>query len=317
MEQAAILGDEEEDQPVDEVQQLAEEVGDRHFARLQTRAQRRILQEAGAEGEERRLEAAAQPLAGGDALLGAGLAPVLERAIGDGGTRGSKAGRMDQEPQRREIGKGLVLEHAGEIGLDIGGAGKALIVADETQGEPVGAEAPERALLSVEPVLDGGGCGAAAAIAGELLGGLVDTISRRHHHDGRAPAQRLEGDGECPFPEGALADAGDVGKAEDVAQQLLDEFHRREVGWRVASAEGLEQGLPDAEVARHLLTQGHALRDLVFGLLLAFRVGRGDAGQHGGGDERALEAQRVEGERGRFLPTRHLRPPPGRARTGR
>ena len=145
VQQVAVLGGEQKDQPIDEAEELAEEVRQRQLAGAQLLAQRAILgmrQEAVAEAEQRRLDAVAQLVAGGDALLLARLAPALERAVGWRRAGSAEAAGMDQQPQRGEVGEVLALEDAAQVGFDIGRAREAGIVAHEAQAHAVRSTGP-------------------------------------------------------------------------------------------------------------------------------------------------------------------------------
>src|SRR5450830_991613 len=114
---------------------------------MQLFAQPRIVgvrQEAVAEAEQRGLNAIAQFVACSDAFLLAGIAPAFEGALRWRGSGETKAAGMNKQPQRREVCKGIAFENAPKIGLDIGRAREAGIVAHETQLGAICAQAPER-----------------------------------------------------------------------------------------------------------------------------------------------------------------------------
>ena len=95
-----------------------------------------------AEAQQRGLDAVAQVVARGDALLLAGLAPAFERAVGRRRAGQAEAAGVDQQPQRGEIGEGFALEDAAQVGFDIGGAREAGVVAHEAQVDAVGSTGP-------------------------------------------------------------------------------------------------------------------------------------------------------------------------------
>src|SRR5262245_21483247 len=100
------------------------------------RAQRGVVgvaEKAAAKTKQRRFNAVAQTLASGDALLAAGLAPMFERAIGRRRTRHAETAGVEEEPQSGEIGEGLALEDAAQIGLDDGRPCQAGIIAQQAQ----------------------------------------------------------------------------------------------------------------------------------------------------------------------------------------
>ena len=81
--EGAVLGDEQEDQPIDDAQELAVKVGERHLAGAQGVAQRGVLRMAGeafAEDLQRLLDAAAQVAQGARALFVGELGPLLQPA---------------------------------------------------------------------------------------------------------------------------------------------------------------------------------------------------------------------------------------------
>ena len=160
MQQVAVFRGEQENQPVDETQELAEKLRQRQRARMQLFAQRRIVwvrQEAIAEAQQRGLNAIAQLVARGDAFLLAGIAPAFEGAVRWRGSGKAETAGMDEQPQRCEVREGIAFEDAPKIGLDIGRARKAGIVAHQPKLRAIGAQAPERTFAGIQPVLQCGG----------------------------------------------------------------------------------------------------------------------------------------------------------------
>src|SRR5579885_2431448 len=151
-------------------------------------------EETVAEAQERRLNSVAQPIAGGDPFLLAGLAPALQRAIAGRRAGPSEAARMHEEPKRREIGEILFLEDRAQIGFDEGGARQALVVAHEPQAVAVAAKAP------------------AAAVAGQVIARPVEFVRWRHHHNWHSSAEPIQRHGEMPAAEDARADTCKTGE---------------------------------------------------------------------------------------------------------
>ena len=229
MQQVAVLGGEQKDQPIDEAEKLAEELRQRQRADCSCSRSAALL---GCDRKPlpRLSSAASTPSRSLSRAVTPSFWPASRQrssAQSDGGVPASaEAAGMDQQPQRREIGEGIAFEDAAQIGLDIGGARQARIVAHEAQVDAVGAKAPERAFAGIEPVLQGGGGRAPAPVGGQVRAGAVEIVRGRHDHDRYAAAERFQRDGELPVADRASAHAAHVGKAEHVAQELLDEIHR-------------------------------------------------------------------------------------------
>ncbi len=60
---------------------------------------------------------------------------------------------MDQQPEGREVGVEIIAENLGQVDLDPGRTGQNNIVAEKTQREAVGNNAPEAVLIRVEVFL--------------------------------------------------------------------------------------------------------------------------------------------------------------------
>ena len=104
-------------------------------------------------------------VARGDALLAAGLAPAFERAIGRRRAGRAEAARVDQQPEGGEIGERLALEDAAQIRLDEGRPVRLALSRTRRSCVAVAAQAPERAVARIEPILHGRGGRASAAVA--------------------------------------------------------------------------------------------------------------------------------------------------------
>ena len=145
MQQVAVLGGEQEDQPVDEAQELAEEVRQRQLAGLQLLAQRPL---SGCERNPlpRLSSAASTPSRSFSRAATPSFWPASRQrssAQSDGGALGeAEAAGVDEQPERGEIGEVLVLEDAAQVGLDIGGTREARVVAHEAQVDAVGSTGP-------------------------------------------------------------------------------------------------------------------------------------------------------------------------------
>ncbi|GEM_PF-5972227 len=238
-------------------------------------------EETVAEAQERRLNSVAQPIAGSDPFLLAGLAPALQRAIGGRRAGPSEAARMHEEPKRREIGEILFLEDRAQIGFDEGGARQALVVAHEPQAVAVAAKAPAALFAGVHPVLDRRGGRAPAAVGGQVIARPVEFVRWRHHHNRHSSAEPIQRHGEMPAAEDARADTCKTGEAKHVTEEIFDEFDGGGVGWMFRCGERGEQRLADAEVTRDLVAKGEALRNAVIGFALPARLMRRNARQRG------------------------------------
>ena len=195
MQQVSVLCGEQEDQPIDETKKLAKKFRQRQRAGAQSLAQSGILgmrEKSSAETEQCRLDAIAQFVASGDALLLARFTPAFEGAIGRRRACQTEAARMNQKPERREIREQLGLEHATQIGLDVSRSREARIVTHEAQPRAIGAQAPERAVARIQPILYGR-CGRAPPpVRGQLRARPVEIIRRRHHHHRHTTAKAFE-----------------------------------------------------------------------------------------------------------------------------
>src|SRR4051812_39841445 len=112
----------------------------------------------------------------------------------------------------------------------------------------------------------------------------VEIVVRRHYDDRPAAAEGFQRKSKLTIADGPRDSTVDIGKAEYLAQKILDEAQR--CGWRgrIASGKSLEHRLADAEVARDFVAQRQAFRDAVVCLGLCAGQMLGDARQHGGGN---------------------------------
>jgi hypothetical protein len=206
---------------------------------------------------------------------------------------------MHQQPQRCEIGEGFALEHAPQVGLDIGRAGKAGVAANQAKENPVRAQAPESAFTGIEPVPDGRCSRTPAPISRQMSAQIIEIDGRRHDHDRCAAVEPLKRHRELPLSDGACADPTNISETEHVAQELLDESDRGSVRRGLACGQIGKKRLADAEITRDLVTQGEALRHAVIRLSLCAGLMLRDAGEHRGRNQGAFHRHGIEGERAR------------------
>ena len=190
--EGAVLGHEQEDQPIDHAQELAVEVGERHLAGAQGIAQRGVLRVAGeafAEDLQRPLDAAAQVAQGAGALLVGELGPLLQPAgLGPLALARREARGVGHEPEQDEVGIDLAGEHGLEVELEKRLAREGLVVAQDAQAQAVRHDGPEVAGAAVQELLhqavrvDGGGAAHAGGAAVEATG--------RSRRDAPAPGRR-------------------------------------------------------------------------------------------------------------------------------
>ncbi|CAM5320813.1 hypothetical protein SCANM63S_00615 [Streptomyces canarius] len=153
-EQSAVLGDEEEEQPVDEPQQGRVEVADGEGAGAQGLAQLRVVgvgDEPGADHAEGRLDTLAKLLESAGAGVDGLGAPLLQRAGGDGGAL--EAGAVQQAPQEDEVVGAFALEDRLEVELDESGAGERGGLAQQPQLAAVGQDTPQGLVAGAIEVL--------------------------------------------------------------------------------------------------------------------------------------------------------------------
>ncbi|CAB4881826.1 unannotated protein [freshwater metagenome] len=157
LEQAPVLGDEQEEQTVDEAKQRAVIVLEPQLTIRDAHAEviARALQEPGAQGLDGILHAVSEQAKRAGARLGSTRAPPLEPAIG----RHSPLGHFDPRLMKHhehqgEVAEHLAVEHALEIELDVRLSGQAGGVAQEPQGAAVAEHCPEVVMVAVEELLE-------------------------------------------------------------------------------------------------------------------------------------------------------------------
>ena len=180
-EQIAALGDEEEEEAIDEPEELAVVVLARELAGGEGRAEivvGRMGEKAAAQGFDRLLDARGKLAEHAGAHGGPFDMPLLDDAlVGLAVGRHVKTRCVEREPEKPKIGERLALEDGFEVKLHERLPRHAHVVADEPELAAVGDDAPEGALVAIEPFLDermGGGAGR----AGDARGAAVE----RHVH---------------------------------------------------------------------------------------------------------------------------------------
>ena len=126
------------------------------------------------------------------------------------------------QPQCGEVSECFALEHATQVSLDIGRARQAGIVADEAKPGAVRAQAPQRTVVRVEPVLEGRRGRSSPAIDGQMRAGTVEIVRWRHDDDRHAAIEPFERHRKLLVAGGVGANTMQIRKAEDVAQELLN-----------------------------------------------------------------------------------------------
>lgn len=178
-EQVAVLGHEQEEQPVDQAQQLPVVV-----LAVQGAAGQRLPQlvvgpmgeEPLAQGDDGGLHPGAQAIQGPGALDPRLVVPALQPAgLGAGGLHPAL---VADEPEQGKVGVDLAGHDGLEVELQVGGAGQAGVVPQGPQARPVGADGPQVLFRAVEQLLDHG-------VGGHRLG----YPGRRPRHPPAAPVQ--------------------------------------------------------------------------------------------------------------------------------
>lgn len=118
---------------------------------------RRVLQEAGAQGLHRLLDAAAQQVEGTDALAYGCGSPAFEPTV----SRLRTVGHLDprlvyQQVELGIVGVEIAVEHGFKIKLDVGLAGQAGRVAQQPQQPAVGDQSPQVGVGAVQQFLQQG-----------------------------------------------------------------------------------------------------------------------------------------------------------------
>ena len=155
-EEFAFFGDHEEEEAVDEVEQLAVELGGVEFAVLEGLAELGVVfapEDCAAEGFEGLLDAVAEFVADASAFFDALLVEAFEGALVRGRFGPREAGAVEQAVEEDEVGVGVVADHGFEVELEPGGAGASGGVAEDADAWSVGEDAPE-GFGAVEEVLE-------------------------------------------------------------------------------------------------------------------------------------------------------------------
>jgi hypothetical protein len=116
-------------------------------------------------------------------------------------------------------------------------AREARIAAHEPQEDAVGAQPPKHALPSVEPILDGGGGRAPAAICRQVCARAIEIVAGWHHDHRDAAVEGLEGHRKLLLADIARANPAHVRKTEHITQELFDECDRGSMRGRFARRE--------------------------------------------------------------------------------
>ncbi len=309
VEHPALLGGEQEDEPVDEAQQLLEERLRREVAgRLKSAARSALFSgcatkpcpsaSSASSTPRRRLSRARVPCSA------AGAAPGLQRALGRRLFCAAEAGLVQEQPEGGEVGVALLLEDAREVGLDPRGAREARVVAEEPQREAVARDAPEGLVGGVEKLLHETERAALRARPRRRAreGGVEARAPRGdHHRHARSPprATRPMGKTRPSRSTGARRRARASAKPKTSPRSAVTKRSARAVAVGAARAPGLEVapvGLGDAPVAPDLVAEVEPARNAVVGLGLLPRVELREAAQPLGREQPAFDGERLEGE---------------------
>ncbi|MCZ7620317.1 MAG: hypothetical protein M5U32_19155 [Myxococcota bacterium] len=321
--QAAVLGDEQEEQPVDQAQQLpvvvllAERAGGQCVAQ---RAVLRMRQEALAEGLDRGLDAVAEPLERTGPLLLRRLHPALEPALGR--ALGLDPRLVQHQPQDGEVRVGLTFQHGLEVELDVSLAREARVVAQEAQAQAVAEDGPEMRVAAVQQLLHEA-VRALARGAGHAGAAAIEIRAKADQVDRRVVPVVRDGDGAAREFDPA------AGRQQPAVAEFLEERQQptlaREPRVRSAVAElraGLAEARPRAEQpvprARHRLAEPRAGLEVVVrrGEARQLAVAGGDALQQLRRQQTAFAADRLE-EGARSSAHGGFTAPPGAARRSR
>ena len=232
VQEAAVLGGKQEDQPVDETQKLlviglpGQLAGPERVAQI---AVRPVLQKPRAEFAKGGFDAEPELVLCRGAVDAPALAPALERAIGWGRVPGAEAAGMDHQPKHGEIGEEPFGEDSFEVGLDPGGTGKTGIVAHEPERAAIQRDAPKGVFVRVEIFLQELAGRSAAGFVSELSQRLINAslpaLSRdkRRDDDGHPAIVRGVPDREPPLGQHDRPGFCHVCKTETVLEQIEDE----------------------------------------------------------------------------------------------
>ena len=282
VEQIAVLRHHQKDEPIHQAQEFIEPVRQGDVAGFQLAGQIMVgAQESGTQHLEGLPHLARQTVPGGFPKAGAGLTPMLQRTIRCRSAGAAKTAAVNQQPERREGGSILSGEHPRQIGLDVGRAGEGGIVPQQPHPAAVGHQAPEGMVMVVEPILEGKG-GGAGPIRGEGGAAALQLLPwRRHHHGNPIPGKK----GHNPIGWGKIMEA------EGLSQKLPDKALRGGQGRLLAPGKLIPVGLAHPESRGDLLANRQPFADAVAGAGGGVVFGGANPGQHGGGDEVALQAE--------------------------
>jgi hypothetical protein len=253
--EVALLGDEEEEEPIHQAQQLVVEFlrtqprsptirhsrfalsplatrhspfAIRHHHPLPERLVRGVGEEAVGQALEALFDAVAEAIADATALLDGVLAVLFEEAVGGIGGGARQAAAVEQAVEDFELAEALLVEDLREVELDIGLAADVGAVAQQAQGEAVGDDAPE-VFAAVEEFLEEGVRGHSGAFGGRCA---CQVVARADDVDGGRVVglAGTMGDGE----EGAIELVGAWVVVELVSQEAQERDHPGIAGERRA-----------------------------------------------------------------------------------
>ena len=290
VQQAAVFGGEQKEQAVHQGEQLAEVVRGREFARAQGVAQRLVagmFEEAVAQAAQGVGDAVAQIGQGALAGLVSLAPPDFHDAAGGLAAAGRLQARgVGQEPQRGKVGVEFLLEDELEVGFDRGAPGEAGVVAQDAQLRAVGDDAPQAAVLSVEVLLHQAVGRLPPAFAAEARVGPVEIAAARRQQQRHGAAAGAVGQLEDAIIEGGASRRGQVGVAEDAAQQRVKP---------AAGAVALRvEVVADAPVAGDFVLERERPGEAVIGRRLPRRAQRGGFVEELRRQDAAFDPQRRE-----------------------
>ena len=227
-------------------------------------------------------------------------APDFEDAVGGlAAVRGGEASGVGGEPEGGEVGVEFFAEDEVEVGFDGGAAGEAGVVAQDAQLRAVGDDAPQAAVFGIEVFLHQAVGRLAAARAAEMGVGGVEAAVARGQQQGRGAAAGAVGEFEDAVVERGALGRGQVGVAEDLAQQRLEPIAHADLfcAEAEAAAAGGVAGVQiagDAPVAGDFVFDRERFREAVIGAGLTRRLEFGDFAEEFRRQDAARGAQRRE-----------------------
>ena len=160
VEDVAILGGHEEDQPIDETEKLLKKVvvAQPLFLAFRESCNQgcicRMLQESGAEFEQRRLNADTQVVAGRDAFFPANRPPVFQHALRRRSAGFAKARVVCQHPESAEVGIKVIAQDARQVDLYVAGSCDTFAIAHDAPERSVRGDSPQGGLSRIQVALD-------------------------------------------------------------------------------------------------------------------------------------------------------------------